>query len=171
MYTVDQQFHLSKEFLRELAERPVPWGGGLLSKATYFRTYSRIDEETGTQEQFHDTVQRNIEGVMRIRKTWYKLIGQRWDETEMQRVAERFANLMFEMKFLPPGRSLYAMGTDYVYERGNAALNNCGFVDVIVVSEAAAWLMDHLMLGVGVGFRIHNGGFHSIEKPTGTPRI
>src|SRR5688572_2583274 len=169
MYQVDQQFHLRKEFVSELAQRPVPWGGGLLSKATFYRTYSRR-KELGGQEHFHDVVVRNIEGVMRIRKTWYKLIGQRWDDREWQERAQHYANLMFDMKWLPPGRSLYAMGTEYVYERGNAALNNCGFVDVVVLSEAAAWLMDHLMLGVGVGVRIKNGGFDSLQTPKGSPR-
>jgi ribonucleoside-diphosphate reductase alpha chain len=170
LYQVDQQFHLRRDFVNELATRPVPWGGGLLSKATFYRTYSR-KKEMGGQEHFHDVIVRNIEGVMRIRKTWYKLIGQRWDDREWQEKAQHYANLMFDMKWLPPGRSLYAMGTEYVYERGNAALNNCGFVDVVILSDAAAWLMDHLMLGVGVGFRIKHGGYDSLQMPVGTPYL
>ena len=44
------------------------------------------------------------------------------------------------------------MGTDYVYERGGMALNNCAYVDVTVLSRDAAWIMNGLMAGVGVGF-------------------
>lgn len=36
---------------------------------------------------------------------------------------------IFNMRFLPPGRGLWAMGTAITEERGNyAALNNCAFV-------------------------------------------
>lgn len=164
---VDQTFHLSKHIMDNLRERPVPWGGGILSQATFYRTYSRRIE--GRNEHFADVVQRNVEGVMRIRKSWYKLIGQEWDEYDMNRIAADMAQRMFDMKFLPPGRGLYAMGTDYVERRGNAALNNCGFVEVKqygTVSDEVAWLMDHLMLGVGVGFRIPRIG-PNLHPPTG----
>lgn len=153
---VDQEYHLPNDFKQKLRERPVPWGGGILSQATFYRTYSRI-MDNGRNEHFADVVIRNVEGVMRIRKSWYKLIGQQWDDREMGYLAESMAERMFEMKFLPPGRGLYAMGTEYVEKRGNAALNNCGFVDLnnyTKPSDSVAWLMDHLMLGVGVGFRV-----------------
>ncbi|MEA3522470.1 MAG: fused protease/ribonucleoside-triphosphate reductase, partial [Campylobacterota bacterium] len=58
----------------------------------------------------------------------------------------------FEMKWLPPGRGLWVMGTQYVYERGGAALNNCGAVDTTDLAAATDWAMDMLMCGVGVGF-------------------
>ncbi|MEJ2468243.1 MAG: fused protease/ribonucleoside-triphosphate reductase, partial [Campylobacterales bacterium] len=51
-----------------------------------------------------------------------------------------------------PGRGLWALGTDYIFERGSAALNNCGAVDTTDLSASADWLMDMLMCGVGVGF-------------------
>jgi ribonucleoside-triphosphate reductase len=168
MFQIDQPFHLDQQFLQELREKPVPWGGGLLSQATYFRTYSR--EREGRQEQFADTIQRCIEGCLSIRKTWYKLIGQHWDEPAMQRFGQYMATTAFQMKWLPPGRSLFALGTGYPETRGNAALNNCGFVMCNRLSEAAAWLMDHLMLGVGIGFRISEWG-HRLDKPEGEPVI
>ena len=166
---VDQDFHLRSDYVQGLSERPVLWGGGLLSKATFYRTYSRR-KETGGNEHFHDVVQRNIEGMMSIRKSWYKLIGRRWDETEMQHKAQEFADLMFGMKFLPPGRGLYIMGTEYPKTRGNAALNNCAFVETGQnLAHAASWLMDHLMLGVGVGFKTSLGGM--LQPPTDDVRI
>jgi len=169
---VEQTFHLDKGFIQELEETPVPWGGGLLSQATFYRTYSRGPEQSpfGVQEHWHHVIQRNIEGIMNIRKSWYTLIGRRWDEREWQLRAQHYAKQMFSMKWLPPGRSLYAMGTEYVYTRGNAALNNCGYVDTMIwLSNAAAWLMDHLMLGVGVGFSVPTDTT-MLFPPSGEPR-
>lgn len=54
---------------------------------------------------------------------------------------------------MPPGRGLWAMGTDFVFKRGSMALNNCGFT--VIGDDIGAdinWLMDSLMCGVGVGF-------------------
>jgi ribonucleoside-triphosphate reductase len=174
VFTIDQKFHLDSEYLSGFHQRDVPWGGGLLSKATFYRTYSRRNQETDKQEHFSDVIQRNVEGMMSIRKTWYKLIGQKWDESYMQDYGQHMADLMFQMKFLPPGRSLFALGTGYPETRGNAALNNCGFVNIGShehdLSEAVAWLMDHLMLGVGVGFRIPKLGV-SLRKPSGPATI
>lgn len=166
---VDQEYNLRTDTVSELQERPVPWGGGLLSQATFYRTYSRLKED-GRQEHFADVIQRNVEGVMAIRKSWYKLIGRKWDEREMDHLASRMATLMFEMKFLPPGRGLYAMKREFINLKGNAALNNCGFTNVSSadnsLSEAAAWLMDHLMLGVGVGFRVPKYGTGAMIQKT-----
>jgi hypothetical protein len=65
---------------------------------------------------------------------------------------------MFHMKFLPPGRGLWAMGTPITDQRRLfAALNNCAFVSTgptagADVTEPYCFLMDAAMLGVGVGF-------------------
>ena len=61
---------------------------------------------------------------------------------------------MFDMKFLPPGRGLWAMGTEYVEKRGSMALNNCAFVSTKNLTESVTWTMDALMCGCGVGFNI-----------------
>src|SRR5690349_14144708 len=106
---VTESFHLNSDFLAGLRSQPVPWGGGLLSQATYYRTYSR-EKSGGGQEHFPDTIQRNIEGMMSIRKTWYKLIGRKWDEPVMQNLAQSMAQSAYQMRWLPPGRSMFAMG-------------------------------------------------------------
>ena len=64
---------------------------------------------------------------------------------------------IFTMKFLPPGRGLWSMGTPITEEKGiYAALNNCAFVSTQNLKEDLAkpfcFLMDASMLGVGVGF-------------------
>jgi adenosylcobalamin-dependent ribonucleoside-triphosphate reductase len=64
--------------------------------------------------------------------------------------------LIFDMEFLPPGRGLWSMGTPFMFERGGACLNNCGFVSTDEInrefSAPFVWLMDMSLLGVGVGF-------------------
>ena len=70
---------------------------------------------------------------------------------------------IFTMKFLPPGRGLWAMGTPITEEKGlYAALNNCAFVSTKTLKEDYAkpfcFLMDASMLGVGVGFDTKGAG-------------
>ena len=67
------------------------------------------------------------------------------------------------MKFLPPGRGLWAMGTPITEEKGlYAALNNCAFVSTETLkddySKPFTFLMDASMLGVGVGFDTKGAG-------------
>jgi len=56
------------------------------------------------------------------------------------------------MEWMPAGRGLWAMGSEYVYKKGSMALNNCGACDTTDLPHAAEWAMDALMCGVGVGF-------------------
>ncbi|MBN2894504.1 MAG: fused protease/ribonucleoside-triphosphate reductase [Campylobacterales bacterium] len=148
---VQARFELDVTFVRSLRSQRALFGFGGFGEATYYRTYSRIKSD-GTQEHWADTVIRVVEGVMSIRKhhTLQNLLE--WREEEQQQRAGALAQSMFEMKWLPPGRGLWVMGTDYVYERGAAALNNCGAVDTTDLALAADWTMDMLMCGVGVGF-------------------
>lgn len=74
---------------------------------------------------------------------------------------------IFNFKFLPPGRGLWAMGTPITEEKHlYAALNNCAFVSTLPQNHQSldkdkliekfvnsfAFLMDSAMMGVGVGF-------------------
>ena len=70
---------------------------------------------------------------------------------------------IFNMKFLPAGRGLWAMGTPITEEKGLfAALNNCAFVSTENIakefSNPFCFLMDASMLGVGVGFDTKGAG-------------
>lgn len=153
---VQERYHLPSEVAQELRGRPVNWGFGPLSEAVYYRTYSRTLD--GRQESWADTVCRVVEGVMSIRQDWMRnVIGKRWNRARADEIAAELARAIFEMRLLPPGRGLWVMGTDYVYERGSHALNNCGAVDVTdSLAVSARWLMDSLMCGVGVGFTTQN---------------
>ena len=77
---------------------------------------------------------------------------------------------MFDMKFLPPGRGLWAMGSEITEERGlYAGLNNCAFVSTETIKEDLSkpfkFLMDMSMLGVGVGFDTKGAGEIMIKGP------
>lgn len=167
---VGERYRLPAGLADELRKRPAPWGFGPLSEAVYYRTYSR-DAEAG-QEDWAATVCRVVEGVMSIRKDWIvNVIGKRWQQQKYDTIARRLAHQIYELKWLPPGRGLWAMGTEYVYERGSHALMNCGFVDVErKLSDSATWLMDSLMCGVGVGFSTHNAKFRRFKLPSGKPQ-
>ncbi len=148
---VKERFGLKETFCNELRAKKPEFGFGGFGEAVYYRTYSRIKPD-GTQEHWADTVIRVINGVMSVRKNHYVLDRLAWDEAKWHSYAQKLALTMFDMKWLPPGRGLWIMGTEYVYERGSAALNNCGAVDTTDLSLAADWTMDMLMCGVGVGF-------------------
>jgi ribonucleoside-diphosphate reductase alpha chain len=75
------------------------------------------------------------------------------------------------MEWLPPGRGLWAMGTDAVYERGAMPLYNCAYTDIGEDwVEDVSWIMDVLMNGVGVGFGPKRCGIKLFE-PSKTCRF
>ena len=167
---VRERVHLPPS-IRESFRRPVPWGFPGFSEAVYFRTYSRL-KSNGKQERWADTIIRVVEGMLSIRKSWHREHGLPWDHTQWMSIGIEMAQAMFEMKLLPPGRGLWAMGTEYVYERGSHGLNNCGARAVTdSLSEAAAWIMDSLLMGVGVGFSTDQATFGAFYIPTGSPRM
>ena len=65
---------------------------------------------------------------------------------------------IWNFKFMPPGRGLWAMGTNIILNKNlYTALNNCAFVStkqdsIDMFIDAFTFLMDSTMLGVGVGF-------------------
>jgi ribonucleoside-triphosphate reductase len=122
------------------------------------RTYSRTKLD-GTKEKWHETVERVVNGTFNMQKRWMKHIGLVWDDYLAQNTAQQMYDRIFQMKFLPPGRGLWAMGSPITEERGlYAALNNCAFVSTADISklkspaEPFCFLMEAAMLGVGVGF-------------------
>ncbi|BCD68032.1 fused protease/ribonucleoside-triphosphate reductase [Nitratiruptor sp. YY09-18] len=159
---VKHRFILSaktKEFIKSL---PSSFGFGLFSQVVFYRSYSRIKDD-GFNESWSDVVIRVTEGIMSIRKNHYKNMHLSWDEEYWQEFAKNFALAMHQLKWLPPGRGLWIMGTEYMYERGSAALYNCAAVDTTDLVQAADWAMDMLMVGAGVGFNTAWRG--SAKKP------
>jgi len=173
-------FKLPDEFVSQYEGRPVPWGytdagGNSLGEITFLRTYSRIKED-GTKETWADVCRRVIEGMYSIQKDHCKTNRLPWNEKKAQVSAKEAFERMFELKWTPPGRGLWIMGTPLVNEEKNsAALQNCAFVSTAEMTrhnpaKPFAFLMEASMLGVGVGFDTKGveKGF-IIGKPTGEP--
>jgi adenosylcobalamin-dependent ribonucleoside-triphosphate reductase len=161
MFNIAQHsFDLPETFLKKYRNKQPEWGP--LGFFTFKRTYARpVDGESRTEE-YWETVKRIVEGTFSIQKNHCDANHLPWDERKAQRTAKRMFELMWDFKFLPPGRGMWAMGTDYVAERGGACLNNCGFVSTENIDEEpsmwAEFVMDMSMVGVGVGFDVRGAG-------------
>lgn len=151
MSYVQERFILPEDFKENMRKWIPNLGYNGIGEITMLRTYSRR-MDSGKQETWHDIVFRNIEGNLSIRKDAMMKKDLPWNDDDYMVYAMQMAISMFDAHWLPPGRALWAMGTNYVYERGAASLQNCGYVSVEKLSEAAAWVMDMLMCGVGIGF-------------------
>lgn len=144
---VTQRFKICSETLSELFSKSPKFGFNGLGEVVFRRTYSR------NNESWHDVVIRVIEGSLSIRKEHFFRNSLLWDDNSWQPFAREMALSLFDMEWLPPGRGLWMMGTDFAYTKGSMALNNCAATDTtedFVLS--AEWTMDALMNGVGVGF-------------------
>jgi hypothetical protein len=81
-----------------------------------------------------------------------------WNDSKAQASAKEAFDRLFTLKWTPPGRGLWVMGTPLVNEhRNSAALQNCSFVSTASMTKndpakPFAFLMEASMLGVGVGF-------------------
>ncbi len=165
------EFRLSDSFAEEYAKKSPDFGP--LGLVTYKRTYARpILNDKGDivrTEEWFETVRRVVEGTYTIQKQHCKKLRLPWNDNKAQKSAQEMYRLIFEMKFLPPGRGLWMMGSDYVWERGSAALNNCAFVSTKQIStdfsEPFCFLMDMSMLGVGVGGDCKGAGSIKIREP------
>jgi ribonucleoside-triphosphate reductase (thioredoxin) len=168
------KFHLRKDYKDELQTRPVTWGYGGLSAFTYYRTYAR-KKDNGKLETWQECIIRVIEGMFSILKTHSITSGHSWDEKRAHKLAEEAADRLFQFKWTPPGRGLWMMGTPFVYEKGGAALNNCGFVSTenidAELSKPFAFLMDMSMVGVGVGFDTKGAGKIAAVEPEGDAEL
>ena len=160
---------LSENFISKYKRKKPPFGFNGLGELVYMRTYSRI-KENGKNERWWETVQRVVEGTYSMQKNHIDSYQLGWNPWQAQRSAQEMYERIFNMKFLPPGRGLWAMGTTITEERGlYAALNNCAFVSTSTIkddySKPFTFLMDASMLGVGVGFDTKGAGEVMIKLP------
>ncbi len=155
-------FELEPSFVERYRERPVPWGFGALSWVTYKRSYSRDGES------WWQTCRRVVEGMYTVQRAHQRMHGLGWDAAAAQARAREAYARMWGFKWTPPGRGLWIMGTRFLYDRGSAALNNCGFVSTadIDVDYAApfVWMLEMSMLGVGIGFDTRGAGHARIGR-------
>lgn len=155
-------FKLNEEFLTEYKTRKPPFGyrdagGTSIGEITYLRTYSRKKAD-GTKERWWETCRRVIEGMYSIQHQHARDNVLPWNWNKAQHSAQDAYSRLFDLKWSPPGRGLWIMGTPLVnVQKNSAALQNCAFVstgDMTRRDPAAPFLflMEASMLGVGVGF-------------------
>ena len=164
-----EKFVLSKNFINKYKRKKPPFGFNGLGELVYMRTYSRI-KENGKNERWWETIKRVVEGTYSMQKNWIESHQLGWNAWQAQRSAQEMYDRIFNMKFLPPGRGLWAMGTPITEEKNlYAPLNNCAFVSTSTIKEDYAkpfcFLMDASMLGVGVGFDTKGAGEIIVKGP------
>ena len=155
-------FRLGDDFVQGYRGKKAPFGytdaaGNSVGEITFLRTYSRLKED-GTKETWADVCERVINGMYSIQKD--HCTGQRlpWNDSKAQASAKEAFDRLFNLKWTPPGRGLWVMGTPLVnVQKNSAALQNCAFVSTLEMTKQNpakpfAFLMEASMLGVGVGF-------------------
>ena len=157
-------FKLTEEFINQYKDREVPFGfrdagGNALGELVFIRTYSRKKDD-GTKEKWFEVCERVINGMYSIQKDHCKENRLPWNDRKAHASAQEAFDRMFNLKWTPPGRGLWTMGSKMVMEgKNSAALQNCAFVstrdlDKYDPGALFSWVMDALMLGVGVGFDV-----------------
>lgn len=155
-------FRLNDEFVDSYKSKPVPWGytdagGNSVGEITFMRTYSRLKED-GSKETWVDVCRRVIEGMYSIQKNHCRDNRLPFNHQQAHASAQEAFDRLFNLKWTPPGRGLWMMGTPLVMEgKNSAALQNCAFVSTSDMnlndpSGPFRFLMEASMLGIGVGF-------------------
>lgn len=155
-------FKLTEDFIGSYRLKKAPFGyqdaaGNSVGEITFLRTYSRLKED-GTKETWVDVCERVINGMYSLQKDHAKTNRLPWSDAKAAASAKEAFDRLWNLKWTPPGRGLWVMGTPLVNEqRNSAALQNCAFVSTgsMVKTDPAkpfAFLMEASMLGVGVGF-------------------
>ncbi len=165
-------FELPDSFVDKYKGRQPDWGP--IGYVTYKRTYARRLPEGGTEE-FWQTVQRVVEGVFTVQKRHCIKNKVPWDEDKALQRAKKMYELIWDFKFTPPGRGFWMMGTEYMFKRTGAPLNNCAFCSTKDIdtdfAEPFCFLMDMSMLGVGVGGDTKGAGSVTIQEPVQTDDV
>jgi adenosylcobalamin-dependent ribonucleoside-triphosphate reductase len=155
-------FKINDEFVESYKTKNPPFGyrdagGNSVGEITFLRTYSRM-KENGTKETWVDVCERVINGMYSLQKDHCKKSRLPWNDAKAQASAKEAFDRLFNLKWTPPGRGLWVMGTNIVNaQRNSAALQNCAFVSTEEMNKnnpakPFAFLMEASMLGVGVGF-------------------
>jgi ribonucleotide reductase alpha subunit len=141
---------LSKEFVNSYKSKQPNWGFNGLGYIVYKRTYARLKED-GNTEEWHETVERCINGAQKI--------GADYTQEE----AERLFDLVFNLKCNFAGRMLWQLGTSTVDRFGANSLLNCWFASM-KEPKAFLFLFENLMLGGGVGYSIRREDVMELPK-------
>ena len=159
---INFSFQLATEFVAGYKDKKPPFGykdvaGNSVGEITFLRTYSRKKDD-GTKETWADVCERVINGMYSLQKDHAKQNRLPWSDAKAAASAKEAYDRLFNLKWTPPGRGLWVMGTAIVNEQKNsAALQNCAFVSTNEMTKQNparpfGFLMEASMLGVGVGF-------------------
>lgn len=173
-------FRFKPEHLEKYKKADPKWGpvGVVTYKRTYSRPFTEGQKVVG-RETWLDTCVRVIEGNMNLLPD---------DPTATEEWATTALDIMFYMGWLPPGRGLWMMGTDYAAYRGGDALNNCWYIavrpqsyedmdmfkgtytfsdpEIPMPSFPFVFMFDRAMLGGGVGFGVNRQNINKYPSPT-----
>ena len=141
---------ISDEFTKKYEKKEVPWGFNGLGLLVYKRTYSRTKPD-GNNEEWHETIQRCINGAQKI--------GANYTKAE----AERLFDLIFNLKCNYAGRFLWQLGTSTVDRFGGNSLLNCWAI-AIRKPEDFLFIFENLMLGGGLGYSIRREDIHELPR-------
>lgn len=165
---VDIPFRFNEKYytlLYKLNQESDPFDDSAYRETTFLMAYSRKTTEPlnriisvssrERKERWFDVVIRVIEGTMSHYIQHMKSNRLNIYEEKIQSMAYNMAVSMYKMHWTPPGRGLFAMGTEHTKRIGNASLNNCYATDVQKnLVKSLVWGMDMLMCGGGVGFSV-----------------
>ena len=99
---LDLSFVLDESFVNKYKNIQPPFGYAPLGELVYRRTYSRTLPD-GSKEDWWQTVRRVVEGTYSLQKEHIRSFHLGWDDEHGQRSAQEMYDLIFNMKFLPPG--------------------------------------------------------------------
>lgn len=173
---MQENFRLPQSFIDTYKGRKPPFGFDGLGEFVFYRTYSHVKPD-GTNESWTDVVRRVVDETYSIQKQHAIKHQRPWSDEKAQRSASEMFDRMWNMKFLPPGRGLWAMGAPVTRERKlHMALQNCAFVSTKDIANGNPtvpfeFMMDVSMLGVGCGFDTFGAGQIAIQKPVGSAGV
>lgn len=169
-------FRLSEEFVSKYREQAPAFGWNGLGEVVFYRTYSRDDNpRVNGMETWTDVCERVINGMFLLQEQ--RIPKNKWDAAKAQSSAQEAFDMMWNMKWTPPGRGLWQMGTPFVMERGVVtALQNCGFISSEFLEEERGdffrWFMERLMEGVGIGFDTKGATRRiTVQRPVSTKTV
>ena len=172
-----RRFTLSEAFLAPYKVKDPPWGplGYITFKRTYARKMSEFGHDLDETEEWWHVCKRVIEGMFTLQKNHIVSFGLEWNDAKAQRTAKEAYDRLFDLKWTPPGRGLWMMGTKFAEEKTGAGLFNCAFRSTKDLASKGGylfgWMMDALMLGVGVGFDTLGADTLEIKSPKRTEEI
>ncbi len=141
---------ISSEFVNHYKDRTPPWGP--VGYVTFKRTYARRVEGQNRTEEWFETVERCVNGLLKI--------GGKFTKKE----AETLYDKVFNLKCSFSGRALWQLGTKTVDRLGGDSMQNCWHVAINHPVDPFCFVFDELMLGGGVGFNIQAEYVYEMPK-------